>query len=133
MRSGSLITARLAAEQGREVLAVPGSPLDPRARGANDLIREGAAICEGLEDVLRALETPPGLGEPDPPAFSDMPAEADPELLARLADLLSPTPVSHDELVRAARAPAPAVFAGLMELALAGGAELHPGGLVAKI
>jgi len=62
-----------------------------------------------------------------------MPAEADPELLARLADLLSPTPVSRDEMVRAARAPAPAVFAGLMELALAGRAELHQGGLVAKI
>ena len=133
LRSGSLITARLAAEQGREVLAVPGSPLDPRARGANDLIRQGAAICEGIDDVLRALQTLPGLGEPDPPAFSDMPAEADPELLERLADLLSPTPVSRDEMVRAARAPASAVFAGLMELALAGRAELRPGGLVVKI
>lgn len=133
LRSGSLITARLAAEQGREVLAVPGSPLDPRARGANDLLRQGAAICEGIDDVLRALQTLPGLGEPDPPAFADMPADADPELLERLADLLSPTPVSRDEMVRAARAPAPAVFAGLMELALAGRAELRPGGLVVKI
>src|SRR5207253_8855542 len=64
-RSGSLITARLAAEQGREVLAVPGSPLDPRAKGTNDLIRQGAAICEGAEDVIRALETLRGLQEPD--------------------------------------------------------------------
>src|SRR5205085_11251585 len=56
LRSGSLITARLAAEQGREVLAVPGSPLDPRAKGTNDLIRQGAAICEGAEDVLRAIQ-----------------------------------------------------------------------------
>jgi DNA processing protein len=56
LRSGSLITARLAAEQGREVLAVPGSPLDPRAKGTNDLIRQGAALCEGVDDVLRAIE-----------------------------------------------------------------------------
>lgn len=132
LRSGSLITARLAAEQGREVLAVPGSPLDPRARGTNDLIRQGAAICEGLDDVLRALETLPGFREPDTPAFPEMPAEVDHDLIERLADLLSPTPVSRDEMVRAARASAPAVFAGLMELALAGRAELLPGGMVVK-
>jgi predicted Rossmann fold nucleotide-binding protein DprA/Smf involved in DNA uptake len=54
-RSGSLITARIAQDVGREVFAVPGSPLDPRARGGNDLIRQGAALCEGAEDVLRAL------------------------------------------------------------------------------
>jgi DNA processing protein len=64
LRSGSLITARLAAEQGREVLAVPGSPLDPRAKGTNDLIRQGAALCEGAEDVLRALEGLRGFREP---------------------------------------------------------------------
>ena len=55
LRSGSLITARLAAEQGREVFAVPGSPLDARAKGTNDLIRQGAALCEGADDVLRAI------------------------------------------------------------------------------
>ena len=65
LRSGSLITARLAAEQGREVLAVPGSPLDPRAKGTNDLIRQGAALCEGAEDVLRALEGLRGFREPE--------------------------------------------------------------------
>ena len=132
LRSGSLITARLAAEQGREVLAVPGSPLDPRARGTNDLIRQGAALCEGLDDVLRALETLPGLREPDPPDFQDMPETVDRDLIERLAQLLSPTPVSRDEMVRAAQAPAPAVFAALMELALAGRAELRPGGMVVK-
>jgi len=133
LRSGSLITARLAAEQGREVLAVPGSPLDPRARGANDLIRQGAAICEGVDDVLRALEGLRDLGEPDraryrPPA----PADGDPALLRRVADLLSPTPVSRDELVRITGAPAPAVFAALVELSLAGRAELLPGGMVSS-
>jgi DNA processing protein len=132
LRSGSLITARLAAEQGREVLAVPGSPLDPRAKGTNDLIRQGAALCEGAEDVLRALEGLRGFREPERTPFRGAPAEPDDALRERLADLLSPTPVSRDELVRAASAPASAVFAALMELALAGRAELLPGGMVVK-
>lgn len=132
LRSGSLITARLAAEQGREVLAVPGSPLDPRARGANDLIRQGAALCEGAEDVLRALESLRGFREPDPEPYRPAVADTDPALCNRLAELLSPTPVSHDELVRASGAPAPSVFAALTELALAGRAELLPGGMISK-
>lgn len=134
LRSGSLITARLAAEQGREVLAVPGSPLDPRAKGTNDLIRQGAAICEGAEDVLRALETFGGFRAPEAPPYRAPPAclsEAEGhELRERLAALLSPTPVSRDELVRAASAPASVVFAALVELSLAGRAELLPGGMV---
>ena len=135
IRSGSLITARLAAEQGREVLAVPGSPLDPRYRGTNDLIRQGATICEGVEDVLRALEGFGGFREPErrfagaPPIADDDPAAA--ALRRRLAELLSPAPVSRDELVRAVGAPAAAVFAALVELSLAGRAELLPGGMVA--
>ena len=132
LRSGSLITARLAAEQGREVLAVPGSPLDPRAKGTNDLIRQGAALCEGVEDVLRALDGLRGFRESERTPFRNAPAEADEALRERLADLLSPTPISRDEMVRAAAAPAPAVFAALMELALAGRAELLPGGMVVK-
>jgi DNA processing protein len=113
------------------VLAVPGSPLDPRAKGTNDLIRQGAAICEGAEDVLRALEGLRGFREPEQTPFRGPPTEPDDALRERLADLLSPTPVSRDELVRAANAPASAVFAALMELALAGRAELLPGGMVA--
>lgn len=133
LRSGSLITARLAAEQGRDVLAVPGSPLDPRARGANDLIRQGAALCEGVEDVLRALETFDGFRDQDrayvgPPAC----AVADQALVEALAALLSPTPVSRDELVRASGRDAGAVAAALVELAVAGRAELLPGGLAAS-
>ncbi|WP_334161310.1 DNA-processing protein DprA [Phenylobacterium sp.] len=130
LRSGSLITARLAAEQGREVLAVPGSPLDPRAKGCNDLIRQGAALCEGAEDVLRALEGLRGFREPDRRYLADPGPPPDDGLRDRVAALLSPTPVSRDEIVRAVGAPAPAVFAALVELSLAGRAELQPGGMV---
>ena len=132
LRSGSLITARLAAEQGREVLAVPGSPLDPRAKGTNDLIRQGAALCEGADDVLRALEGLRGFREPERGGYAGGPA-ADPDdaLREAVCALLSPTPVSRDELVRATGAPAPAVFAALVELSLAGRAELQSGGMVA--
>jgi DNA processing protein len=132
LRSGSLITARLAGEQGREVFAVPGSPLDARARGANDLIRQGAALCEGAEDVLRVLETVRGFGEPPAAYVPASDGEADADLLARVAALLSPTPVGWDELARAAGAPGPQVYAALVELSLAGRAELLPGGLAAS-
>ena len=131
LRSGSLITARLAAEQGREVLAVPGSPLDPRAKGANDLIRQGAALCEGAEDVLRALEGLRGFREPEHGGYAVGPTpDPDDSLRREVAALLSPTPVSRDEIVRATGAAAPAVFAALVELSLAGRCELLPGGMV---
>lgn len=133
LRSGSLITARLANEQGREVLAVPGSPLDPRARGTNDLIRQGAAICEGLDDVLRALEGLSGVHEREKRVDLSPSVEPDEALRNRIADLLSPTPVSRDELARAAGAPVAAVLAALVELSLAGRAEMLPGGMVTKI
>jgi len=113
------------------VLAVPGSPLDPRAKGTNDLIRQGAAICEGAEDVLRAIEGLRGFREPERTPFRAAEAEPDEALVQRVGDLLSPTPVSRDEIVRATGAPAPAVFAALVELSLAGRAELLPGGMVA--
>jgi DNA processing protein len=138
-RSGSLITARLAAEQGREVFAVPGSPLDPRARGTNDLIRQGATLCEGADDVLRTLH---GLGgrleEPQMDLFSEpardqaaIDAAAD-RLRERVYALLSPTPVPRDEIVRAVGEPAPGVMAALVELSLANRCELLAGGLVAR-
>lgn len=131
LKSGSLITARLAAEQGREVLAVPGSPLDPRARGTNDLLRQGATVCEGAEDVLRALEGLGGLRERERRPWAG-PADAPPDgLRDRVEALLSPTPVTIDDLVRASGAPAPAVFAALVELSLAGVAVFGAGGTVA--
>jgi DNA processing protein len=129
LRSGSLITARLAGEQGREVLAVPGSPLDPRARGANDLIRQGAAICEGVDDVLRALEGLRGVREPGPPRTEPLPFDLpDDRLIDEVAALLSHTPTTLDGLARASGAPVNLVHAVLVELSLAGRAELMPGG-----
>jgi DNA processing protein len=138
LRSGSLITARLAAEQGREVFAVPGSPLDPRARGTNDLIRQGAILCEGAEDVLRELQGPLAARRPPPRRDAAPPATEVPEaeidaLRERVAALLSPTPVARDELVRMTGAPSAAVYAALVELELAGRAELRPGGLAAGV
>jgi DNA processing protein len=134
LRSGSLITARLAGEQGREVLAVPGSPLDPRAKGTNDLIRQGAALCEGLDDVLRALGSPRTLPLREPGAgFDEPPGDGSAEpLRTQVRDLLSPTPTPYDELVRATGAKAPDVFAVLVELAVEGEAELLGGGMVCR-
>ena len=132
IRSGSLITARLAAEQGREVFAIPGSPLDPRSKGPNMLIRQGAALVESVDDVREALAGPRRLAEPEPPPFlSD--EDVDAGLLERVAGLLSATPTPRDELARAAAAPIGAVAAALLELSLAGRAELLPGGLVVRI
>jgi DNA processing protein len=132
LKSGSLITARLAAEQGREVLAVPGSPLDPRARGTNDLLRQGATVCEGAEDVLRVLEglPPRGVRERERPPWPGPPAEPDAALKDRIEGLLAHTPASPDDVVRAAGAPAPLVFAALVELSLAGRAAFGADGTV---
>src|SRR5712664_2250652 len=97
-RSGSLITARIAAEQGREVFAVPGSPLDPRAAGTNDLIKQGATLTTEASDVINAVEPimgrPLSLCEPDDEPLASEPDAGD---RARIIDLLGPTPVLLDE------------------------------------
>ena len=130
LRSGSLITARLAAEQGRDVFAVPGSPLDPRSKGPNELLRQGAILCEGIEDVERAFSTLRTLTEPPPDRpFEGAPDDVDLALVERVAALLSPTPTPRDELARAVGAPIGAVAAALLELSLTGRATLLPGGL----
>src|SRR5947208_6372827 len=100
-RSGSLITARMAAEQGREVFAVPGSPLDPRAAGTNDLIKQGATLVTEASDVINAVQPimarPLALEEPD-----NEYSEADPDAgeRARIVALLGPSPVLLDDLIR---------------------------------
>lgn len=130
IRSGSLITARLANEQGRDVFAVPGSPLDPRSKGSNELLRQGAILCEGLEDVERAFNTLRTLREPpaDSP-LGDAPDDLDVALIEKVAALLSPVPTPRDELARALNLPIGIVAAALLELNLAGRATLLPGGL----
>lgn len=131
IRSGSLITARLANEQGREVFAVPGSPLDPRSKGPNELLRQGAHICEGIDDVIRGLETLRTLSEPpndNPFDDADDLNAIDTAFLERVAALLSPTPTPRDEIARALKAPISLVAAALLELSLAGRATLLPGG-----
>jgi DNA processing protein len=137
-RSGSLITARAAAEQGREVMAAPGSPLDPRARGANRLIKQGATLIENAADVIAALEAAPlRLRAMAPPSlFEDpapLPSEADEAALAeRLSRLLSPTPIHLNDLARQLEAPAAAVAAALTELEMAGLAATLSGGFAAR-
>lgn len=185
-RSGSLITARFAAEQGREVFAVPGSPLDPRAEGTNDLLRDGATICTSAQDVIDALarqiEQPmrkdlfaesAAADAPDEALWDELdlpeveaapkaaaaaenhhdgggsagqrrfamargadaaPAPVEPaEMRSRIIALLGPSPISIDELARAAEAPAGEVRAILLELELAGQLECQDGGLVSRL
>lgn len=139
-RSGSLITARYALEQGREVMAAPGSPLDPRAKGTNRLLRDGAALIESLDDVIAVLEQTrrPSVEAPAMGDYEDelldphqLDKEAD-EVREQVASLLSPSPVHRDELVRHTGAPARAVIAALVELELAGRALIHADGSVSS-
>lgn len=133
IRSGSLITARLAAEQGREVFAVPGSPLDPRSRGPNSLIRDGATLCERVEDVLEALGTRVARRvQPQRPPTVALPDEVDSETLSRVEALLSPTPTPRDDLARSLALPVAVVSGALLELSLVGRARLLPGGLASR-
>ena len=137
-RSGSLITARLALEQGREVLAVPGSPLDPRASGPNRLIRQGATLVENAGDVLEALAEGGRsvLGEtrqrwPSEPEFGPPEEEEAPtDARETVAQLLGSSPVPVDTLVRQSRLTPAMVATILLELELAGRLERHPGNRV---
>ena len=140
LRSGSLITARFALEQGREVFAVPGSPLDPRCRGTNDLIRRGATLTETAEDVLAQIEVQltPAPGR-SPEALADAPpptSAGDGELASarrRVLERLSPTPVPVDELVRECQLSPALTLNVLLELELAGRLERQAGNLVALL
>ena len=133
-RSGSLITARLAAEAGREVMAVPGSPLDQRAQGCNQLIRDGATLIQTAADVLEGLRTLTGkLASPNYPFEHQgeaMPVEPAGDLRERITELLGPSPAPVDEIVRLSGASAGEVQLLLLELDLAGRLERHAGGKV---
>ena len=139
-RSGSLITARFAADQGRDVFAVPGSPLDPRARGCNNLIRQGAVLVESAADVLDVLEGAliPPVEEPKAadflgPAPSPPDAAEIAEARAGIEESLGPTPVAVDEVIRECHVSPAIVHMALLELELAGRLERHPGNRVALI
>jgi DNA processing protein len=152
--SGSLITARLAAEQGREVMAVPGSPLDPRHRGTNQLLRDGATLVESAADVLAALGPLARAGQPRSPGVTArtrnrsaapaeeriMPAQAAlpieseangaADLIGRVCERLGPEPLLVDELIRQCQASTAEVQRALLELELDGRLERHPGNRV---
>ena len=147
-RSGSLITARLAQEAGRELFAVPGSPLDPRCRGSNGLIREGAHLTETAADVLDNLPDHPlregilraplfARGPAPEPAAEPQPeyleSSDEPAIRAQLLDLLGPSPIAIDDLMRRCRFPPAAINAVLLDLEIAGRVETLPGGRVALL
>ncbi|MDE2029253.1 MAG: DNA-processing protein DprA [Alphaproteobacteria bacterium] len=137
-KSGSLITARMALEQGREVFAVPGSPLDPRCGGTNDLIRQGAVLTESATDILNHIHAMPRrLAEPEGGDFGAPEAMPDDVAIDAARDVilenLSPSPVSIDELARSLALPAAVVLTVLLELELAGRIERQAGHRVVLI
>lgn len=136
LRSGSLITARFATEQGRDVFAVPGSPLDPRAGGTNRLLRDGATIVENASDIVEQLK--PQIGRPieekdafmkedrnETLAAESLDGHEQSDARARILELLGPSPVEVDDLVRESGLPTAAVLATLLELELAGLVSRH--------
>jgi len=139
-KSGSLITARFAGEQGREVMAVPGSPADGRARGCNRLIKQGAVLVENARDVLDALadELRRDPEEAAPMAYATgtaLPDALDTDELesarAAVLELLGPAPVALDDLIRECQLSPPVVATAVLELELAGRCQRHPGNRVA--
>jgi DNA processing protein len=137
-RSGSLITARFALEQGREVFAVPGSPLDPRAEGTNGLIKQGATPVTETSDIVTVLQpimeqrnVPRQEAEPQPAegGFFEGTDPA-PDERTRILALLGPTAVLIDDLVRLSKSSPSVVRMVLLELEIAGRLERHGGGLV---
>ena len=140
-RSGSLITARFALEQGREVFAVPGSPLDPRAEGTNGLIKQGATPVTETADIVSVLqpimeEKKFPVREPDaefPDGADDGDGDPAPDERARIVSLLGPAPVQIDDLVRLSKSSPAVVRMVLLELEIAGRLERHGGGLVSLV
>lgn len=142
LKSGSLHTARFAGEQGRDVLAVPGSPLDPRAEGCNELIRSGATLISRVDHLLEALNPlvgwePPETHAEEPEQFvteGHLPDPTETEKARRLIlDALSATPTSTDDILRATGVPAATLHLVLLELDLAGRLERHGQGKVGLV
>ncbi len=142
-RSGTLITARMALEYGRDVLAVPGSPLDPRCEGTNDLIKQGAGVITSADDVIEALATPRpfAMSEPLAPEYRHYEYEetaATPALDTESAqslilEKLSPSPIHLDELAAQCHIMPHQMQVALLQLELSGAIERHAGGRISKI
>ena len=141
-KSGSLITARLAGEQGRDVYAVPGSPFDPRASGPNHLIREGATLIRNADDVMENLmnfsgtslrEPPVRVVDFTPPYDDESPAETSEDVQNMILSHLSFTPISVDELVRACHLTISTLQTHVLELELAGRVKRLPGNRISLI
>lgn len=142
LRSGSLITARMAAEQGRDVFAVPGHPLDPRAEGTNSLLRDGAILARSADDILNDLGkfSANGLRDaalqsfhPEEEPFIDLPANDIADLSLVILNQLSTTPVQVDDLIRACGGGTAAISGTLLTLELAGAIQRLPGNRVVRI
>ncbi len=134
-KSGSLITARLAGEMGRDVMAVPGSPLDPRAQGCNGLIRDGATLIQSAADILELIRPiDPRMVRAPGSRFEGPPPEDASDIERRdVAGLLGPVPVAIDEVIRQSGLAPAIVQSVLLELELAGRLERHAGGRVSLI
>ncbi|MDF2493987.1 DNA-processing protein DprA [Sphingomonas sp.] len=134
-KSGSLITARLAGEAGRDVMAVPGSPLDPRAQGCNLLIRDGATLIQNAQDVLEQIRPfdPRVVRAPVLPFEVQPPADADDQARRGVVALLGPVATPVDEVIRQSGVPAAVVQMVLLELEIAGRLERHAGGRVSLV
>ena len=138
-RSGTLITARFALEQNREVMAAPGSPLDPRTKGCNRLIRQGAHLIENADDVLAVLNSLSDIDISEPgSSYSSKPinipsGDALDKARRALLDVLSPTPTSKDELIRAAQIDIALANAALLEMELSGEIIVEPDGRIARL
>ena len=144
-KSGTLITARLAGEAGREVMAIPGSPVDPRSAGCNQLIRDGAVLVQSVEDVIELLQSFTGAPrstfrvaeESAPFDYAELQSmewgEARADRSKDIEALLTKAPISVDELIRQTGADAAQVHMALLEMELAGEIERHEGGAVSRI
>lgn len=136
-RSGSLITARRAADFGRLVFAVPGSPLDPRAAGTNGLLKDGAILTTESRDVIEALAPSSRLFPDDEPLFEEPNNGGDEPFVEppeddrnRVIEALGPSPAEIDDIIRHTGVAAQTVYLVLIELDLAGRLHRHPGGMV---
>ncbi|WP_306152759.1 DNA-processing protein DprA [Roseovarius sp. MMSF_3281] len=141
-KSGSLITARTALDQGREVLAVPGHPFDARAAGCNMLIRDGAQLVRNADDVIEAIGPVQGVTQPaehqtemplDPPPRPAPPKRSLQDTAAlhqQILDRLGPSPLAEDQLIRDLKAPAANISPALTDLELDGRIRRHAGGLL---